>query len=479
MTPQELKNSILQRAFTGKLVEHSYSKLEIKTVDIDEGPFEIPNHWGWQKFDKFCDMYTGNSIPVHVKKQKYEGLEEGYDYIGTKDVGFDQSINYNNGVRIPFETDFKIAKSGSVLMCIEGGSAGRKLGILDKDVCFGNKLCSFNSQKILNKYIFYYLQSPLFLKEFSSNMTGIIGGVSMKRLKSIYTPICPYDEQKRIVEKIEELMPLVEAYEENWKRLEELNKKFPEDMKKSLLQEAIKGKLVEQRSEEGSGEELYETIQVEKKKLIKEGKIKKQKALPEITEDEIPFEIPGSWKWVRLGEIMNFQGGYAFKSSSYVLKSKNQVIRLGNVKQNQLLTNIKQIYISNDLAKEVENYKIEQDDIIVTMTGTRRKKDYFYVTLITQDDISEKELYLNQRVGCFRLTKLVYNKYILKVLQSNPIRNIIFEKETGTANQGNIGSEDIKKNIYIPLPPLNEQKRIVERLEELLPLCEQLMTKAE
>ena len=117
------------------------------------------------------------------------------------------------------------------------------------------------------------------------------------------TPIPPLAEQKRIVAKIEELLPLVDRYEQAWSRLEAFNQRFPEDMKKSLLQWAVQGKLVEQRPEEGTAEALYQQIQAEKRRLIKEGKIKKEKPLPEITEDEAPFEIPESWKWVQLQDI--------------------------------------------------------------------------------------------------------------------------------------------------------------------------------
>ena len=108
------------------------------------------------------------------------------------------------------------------------------------------------------------------------------------------------------------------------------------------------------------------------------------------------------------------------------------------------------------------------------MTGTRRKKDYFFATLITSDDLVDKNLYLNQRVGCFRLIYGVFPKYLLRVLQASSIRDIIFTKETGTANQGNLGSEDMKMYVYVPLPPLEEQKRIVARIEELLPICNRL-----
>lgn len=121
-------------------------------------------------------------------------------------------------------------------------------------------------------------------------------------------PLPPLAEQQRIVEKMNSLVPYVQRFEQAWNKLEAFNKRFPGDMQKSLLQMAIQGKLVEQRPEEGTGEELYQQIQAEKKRLIAEGKIKREKPLPEITEDEIPFEIPEGWKWCRLLDLCSLIG---------------------------------------------------------------------------------------------------------------------------------------------------------------------------
>ena len=265
MTPQELKYSIFGDAFTGKLCEHIETKDfgEIKTIELLDTPFDIPETWVWSTIGLCCEMYTGNSISETVKAAKYAGLEAGYDYIATKDVTFDQEICYDNGVRIPYTEGFKVAYKDAVLMCIEGGSAGRKIGILDRDVCFGNKLCSFHVHGIDNKYLYYYLQSWLFKELFSGNMTGIIGGVSIKKLKEIFIPVAPLNEQKRIVEKIEELLPYIDRYEQAWSKLEDFTKRFPVDLQKSILQMAIQGKLVPQLPEEGTGEELFQQIQAE------------------------------------------------------------------------------------------------------------------------------------------------------------------------------------------------------------------------
>ena len=276
MTPLELKYSVLGNAFTGKLCEHAGTKDfgGVKIIELSETPFDIPETWVWSTLGLCCEMYTGNSISETVKAAKYAGLETGYDYIATKDVTFNQEICYNNGVRIPYNEGFKVAYKDAILMCIEGGSAGRKIGILDRDVCFGNKLCSFHAQSIDNKYLYYYLQSWLFKELFSGNMTGIIGGVSIKKLKEISIPVAPLDEQKLIVTKIEELLPYINRYEQAWNRLEALNKRFPVEMQKSILQMAIQGKLVPQLPEEGTGEELYRIIQAEKQALIKAGRLR-------------------------------------------------------------------------------------------------------------------------------------------------------------------------------------------------------------
>jgi len=235
--PEDMTKSLLHAAFQGKLTEQystdsSIDELleEIKKekeqlikdkkfngrksfgpISEDEIPFDIPENWRWLRLVDCANMYTGNSIPEATKKAKYMGLSEGYNYIATKDVGFDYVIDYDNGVKIPKdEPKFKYAYKDASLLCIEGGSAGRKIGYLEETVCFGNKLCAFHPIVINSKYLYYYLQSPTFTDIFKDNITGIIGGVGINKLRSMIIPIPSLEEQERIVDKLEQLLPLCE-----------------------------------------------------------------------------------------------------------------------------------------------------------------------------------------------------------------------------------------------------------------------------
>ncbi len=243
-----------------------------------------------------------------------------------------------------------------------------------------------------------------------------------------------------------------------------------QQLKNSILQEAIEGRLVPQDPNDEPASILLERIREEKRRLVKEGKLKK-KDLEEkpISEDDIPFDIPESWEWVRLGDIVSFIGGYAYDSSSFISNSGNQVLRLGNVKNDNILLNVNPVFIDDKLALETEKFKCKENDILITMTGTRKKRDYFFSVLINCNHLN---LFINQRVGCLRSIISNISSWLVIALKTEVILTDVFQYETGTANQGNLGSENIL-NTKIPLPPLAEQKRIVAKIEELLPKVEE------
>ena len=246
----------------------------------------------------------------------------------------------------------------------------------------------------------------------------------------------------------------------------------PEQLKASILQYAVEGKLVKQDPNDEPASELLKKIENEKDQLIEEGKIKKSRKLPAITDEEKPFDIPDNWEWARLEDISTFMSGFAYKSRFYVKSASNQVIRLGNVKNDHLILDNKQVFIDDKYANETNAYKIREGNILFTMTGTRKKRDYFFTLLVNKKDVSKRNLYLNQRVGCLNHIFSVNKKWLNYILKSQTILDEVFINETGTANQGNIGSAKTMR-IVLPIPPLEEQKRIVAKIEKLMPLVDE------
>ena len=317
------------------------------------------------------------------------------------------------------------------------------------------------SSNVDKNYLYYLLLSDTEQIKRSGHGLAMIH-VTKAGMERRPFPLPPLAEQKRIVARIEELLPLLDRYEQSWSRLESFNSRFPDDMKKSLLQYAIQGKLVEQRSEEGSAEELYYQIQQEKQRLIAEGKIKKEKPLPEITEDEKPFDIPETWKWVKLGEIST----YAQQKQKIAAKN-----------------------ITDDLwSLDLEDIEKESGKIINTCRASKRKisgdkllfrkgqvlysklRPYLKKILVAPDSgICSSE------IVPFNLYGNINAQYVVYYLKS-PYADFVVNSVTYGVKMPRVGT-DTMIELLIPLPPLAEQKRIVAKLEQLLPLCERLAVK--
>ena len=308
-----------------------------------------------------------------------------------------------------------------------------------------------------------YIVSVLKAPHVDFAINAVTYGVKMPRvgtetMVNLLVPLPPLAEQKRIVAKIEELLPLIERYEKAWSRLEDFNKRFPADMQKSILQMAVQGKLVEQRPEEGTGEELYRRIQTEKQALVKAGKIKKEKPLPEITEDEIPFEIPESWKWVRLCTIGNTQTGNTpskahpeYQGSVIPFITPGDILNGSICYSNQALSSL-----GKEAARVAESGTILQ----VCIGGS-----------IGKAAVTNQEVTFNQQINSITPLNCIPD-YVYSVMTSQSFIKKMKDSAGGTATP--IINRGLWDSLLIPLPPLAEQKRIVARLEELLPLCERL-----
>ena len=486
MTAQELKNSILQLAVQGKLVpqckddepaseltrqiiekRNQIEKNHIKTlssVSEEEISFEVPESWILLRLGDFCQVYNGNSINATVKQEKYSNQCDGYSFIATKDLGFDHIIDYDNGIYIPKEeTGFKLAIAGSILLCMEGGSAGKKIGILTRDVCFGNKLCCFTPYVIDCQYLYYYLQSPMFFSDFFGSMTGLIGGVGSAKLKNLLCPIPPLAEQKRIVEKIEELMPLIEEYGKAEERLSKLNAEFPDKLRKYILQQAVQGKLTERDPADEPASELLKRINSEKEALIKAGKIKKEKPLPKITEDDKSFDIPDTWEWVRLSEVIDVRDG-THDTPKYL--PNGYPLITGKDFYNGYFELNKTQYISKEDYEEIiKRSKVDVGDILFSMIGGNigsmiriSEENYF--------DMAIKNVALFKQY--VKSETLSY--YLFYFLQSQIDRM----RKSAKGGAQPFVPLNLLRSYPFPLPPLAEQKRIVKRVEELLALCDEL-----
>lgn len=487
MTPQELKNSILKLAIQGKLVEQRpgegmaeelFARIQeekqrliaekkikkekpLPEITEDEKPFDIPESWKWVRFGTVISLVSGTDF----KPEEYNDQGRGTVYItGASNLS-------ENGVIISrwTETPRNFAYRGDILLVCKGSGYGKTVFCDVDEVHIARQIMAIKQMNSLNmSFTRYFLQANLiYLK---AKGQGVIPGIDRASVLNVPFPLPPLVEQKRIVAKIEELLPYIDRYEQAWSKLEKFNSRFPEDMKRSLLQYAIQGKLVEQRSEEGTAEELFEQIQKEKHRLIKEKKIKKEKPLPEITDDEKPFDIPESWKWVRIQDISWFiDAGKSPKCNKQPVCDKEwgvittTAIQKGffDEKQNKVLP---QDFVINPLMQ------VHIGDILITRAGpTNRTGVACLVKKIKHNLIlSDKTLRINMT------NDFVYKNYIVMAINSPPIRSLIIDLMSGMDKQQVNISQNKYKTLLIPLPPLAEQRRIVEKLELLLPLCERL-----
>lgn len=384
MTPQQLKASILKYAMQGKLVEQKpedgtgedlFCKMQqvskpnknVTPIEEEEIPFDIPSSWKWCKFGELVDCSMGKTPP----RAEPVWWQNDIHWVSISDMKDYGHISYTKEMvsQKALEEKFGgISTKGTLLMSFKL-TVGRT-SILDIDAVHNEAIISIypyvDTENYFRDYLFYIL--PI-VTQWGDSKNAIKGKtLNSKSIANLMIPLAPLNELQRIVAKIEELLPYVDCYAAAYEKLEQFNAKFPEDMKKSFLQYAIQGKLVEQRPEEGTGKELYRQIQAEKQRLIKEGKIKKEKPLPKITEDELPFDIPESWKWCRLSDVIDVRDG-THDSPKYVpvgiplVTSKNLVngvIDYGNVK-----------YITQEDADKINvRSMVDDDDILFAMIGS-------------------------------------------------------------------------------------------------------------
>ena len=498
MTPQELKNSILQLAIQGKLVEQRpeegtaeelYKQIQAEkqalikagkikkdrrtdALDIpkeDEIPFDIPETWKWTYLGSILNKLTDGTH----RTPKYS--TSGVKFVSVKDMS--SGVLYLNNTKFITESEHEelFARCDPVkgdMLLSKVGTTGVP-AIVDTDEPFSLfvsvALLKYSHSCMDEAFLYYLLKSPLVQLQAAENTRGV-GNKNwvLDAIAKTVVVLPPLAEQKRIVAKIEELLPLIDRYEKAWSRLEDFNKRFPGDMQKSILQMAIQGKLVEQRPEEGTGEELYRQIQAEKQALIKAGKIKAEKPFDPITDDERPFDIPSNWTWVRFGELGSYKKGpfgSALTKSMFVPKGPNSVKVYEQKNAIQKDASLGEYYIRRDyFESKMSGFEVHPGDVIVSCAGTIGE------TYVLPDGIEQG--IINQALMRMQIFAPMYIPYFLTFF------DVVLKQSARANSKGsaikNIPPFEILKNYLVPLPPLAEQKRIVARLEELLPLCERL-----
>ena len=499
MTPQELKNSILQLAIQGKLVEQRpeegtaeelYKQIQtekqalikagrikkekpLPEITEDEIPFEIPESWMWVRVANIWAILNGDRGKNYPAKSTLSHC--GIPFISALNLDGKTVINDDNLLCLSEAQYDRLGngklQQGDVVVCIRG-SLGKHGRFPFEKGAIASSLVIMRSQlvlPILDDFLMLYLDAPLFFSEIKKYDNGTAQpNLAAKSFEQFLFPLPPLAEQKRIVAKIEELLPLIERYEKAWTRLEDFNKRFPGDMQKSILQMAIQGKLVEQRHKEGTGEELFQQIQAEKQRLIKEGKVKKEKPLPNIVEDERPYDIPTNWTWVRFGDLGSYKKGpfgSAITKSMFVPKENGAVKVYEQKNAIQKDATLGDYYISREyFESKMKGFELFPGDIIVSCAGTIGE------TYVMPNEFEQG--IINQALMRMKIFEPLYIPYFLVFF------DFVLKKDAKSSSKGsaikNIPPFEILKNYLVPVPPLAEQKRIVAKLEEILPLCERL-----
>ena len=434
----------------------------VKCID-DEIPFEIPQSWCWVRLGNIGDWGSG-STPAKGRSDYYGG-----NVLWLRTGELNNGIVYDTEIKITDkalqECSFRLNKVGDVMIAMYGATIG-KVAIAGKEMTTNQACCGCTPICILNKYLFYFLMGSQedFIKKGEG---GAQPNISREKIVAHLMPLPPFEEQNRIVEKIESILPLIELYGKSQDKLNALNKSIFPLLRKSVLQEAIQGRLVPQDPNDEPASKLLERIKEEKTKLFKEGKLKKKDLVDSVIfkgednkyyekvgsevsciEDDIPFEIPSSWCWVRHNELFDISGGSQPPKSSFVEFPKKGYIRLYQIRDYG--PNPQPVYIPISSASKIS----QKGDILLARYGASLGKVFYAEDGAYNVAIAKV---IPQYDG-----ELIYKPYIYLYYCSSIYQKEI--KDRSRCAQAGFNKEDLNSLLF-PLPPYEEQVRIVERYE--------------
>ena len=471
MTAQQLKNAILQEAIKGRLVpqdpndkpasilleriraekerlvkEGKLKKkdLEVKPISEDEIPFEIPESWEWCRIKSVFSMQAGKNVTSADINSEPNDIYKYPCYGGNGLRGYVK--RYNTEGVFPL-----VGRQGA--LCGNVNIASGQFWATEHAVVT-------DGYGITDVKWAYYFLIALNLNQYATATAQ--PGLAVSNIIEVLIPIPPLAEQKRIVAKIEELLPKVVKYGKAQEELNKLNEELPERLKKSILQEAIEGRLVPQDPNDEPASVLLEKIREEKKQLVKAGKLKK-KDLEEkpISEDEIPFEIPESWEWVRMSQISldSADGpfGSNLKRDHYTTNKEVRIIQLSNIgEEGWRDENVK--YTTFEHLKNISRSEAFANDIIIAKMMPAGR------AIICPSN--DQKYVLSSDAVRFDFSDYLFRKYLYYAINSNVFKDQVYGEVQGITR---VRTSLSKLRTYLlPLPPLAEQKRIVEKIEQLL-----------
>ena len=451
-----------------KLIKEGKIKKQkpLSEITDEEIPFDIPDNWKWVRLETIVHQITDGThkTPHYIKT--------GIPFLSVKNIS-GGNLDLADIHYISIEEHNELIKrcnpqKNDILIC-RIGTLGKALRI-DTEIQFSIFVSLGlikTGYQLLSDYLVNVINSG-----YGSNWIQSVkaGGamhaykINLTDLKQMIIPLPPISEQERIISIVEKYLSILDT-------IDKLQAQYADNLtalKSKLIDAAIQGKLTEQLPEDGTAEELYQQIQEEKQKLIKERKIKKQKPLPEISDDEIPFDIPDNWKWVRMEDITSKitsgstpKGGK--KSNAYV-NNGFPFFREQNIYNDGIHTD-GMVYISEDLLRTRLNSTVIAKDILLNITGGSIGR-----CALISDDFDRGSI--NQHILIIRMVKPETRFYIHQLMCSSYVQSYIKNKAVGDKDGFSGGR---CKQMLIPLPPLAEKKRIVQKLDEILPLCEQLI----
>lgn len=474
---QAIRKKILDLALRGKLteqlpedgtagelyrqIEYQRNNKQSKTsqaalIPDSEIPYTIPSNWMWLRLQDI-GIYSGGKTPSMANKEYWS--DGSVPWITSKDMKQKYLSTSEMLISNAAAQELTIYPEKTVLFVVRSGILRRSfpVAILTQKGTINQDLKALRLyEPAMCEYVYYLLKGfeTTILFQYAKDGTTV-NNIVFDALLSMPIPIPPLAEQNRIVEKVQTIFALLDS-------IDTLQSQYQDNLatlKSKIIDAGIQGKLTEQLPEDGNAEELYQQIQREKLALEKAGKIKKSKPLPPISDEEKPFDLPDNWRWVSVGDACtNIQYGTSKKSSE---TGKVPVIRMGNLQGGRIVYD-KLAYTSDD--SEIEKYPLEVNDLLFNRTNS--------MELVGKTAIYKGEMPAIYAGYLVRVTPvLMVSDYLNYVMQTKYYWDYCRMVRIDANGQSNINAEKLKRFVF-PLPPLAEQKRIVAKLEELLPLCE-------